>query len=127
SSGHGPAHEWPSRDDAWLVFPRRRDPGFLGRHSTSRSDARRQGMNPARLELLERVVDHEIVDSNGVPCGMVDDLELDGQPGAPLKVTFLLVGPGAWSARLPRLLGAIARRFSGDRIVRVSVVHIYTI
>ena len=37
------------------------------------------------LELL----DHEVVDADGVPCGIVDDVELAGEPGEPLRAVAL--------------------------------------
>lgn len=71
------------------------------------------------LDIVRQVLDHEVVDSNDVPCGMVDDIELEGSPGAELRVTALLVGVGAWSDRLPELVGRFVRWMFGSRKTRV--------
>jgi len=71
------------------------------------------------LDLLREVLDHEIVDVNEIPCGMVDDLAVEGDVGSELRVTALLVGPGIWSQRLPRPIGALARKLFGKQRVRV--------
>jgi sporulation protein YlmC with PRC-barrel domain len=70
------------------------------------------------LDLLRDVLDHTIVDAEGTPCGMVDDLLLDGGPGQ-LKVTALLVGPGPLLRRLPRALERAASALFGRRYARV--------
>jgi sporulation protein YlmC with PRC-barrel domain len=71
------------------------------------------------LDIVRQVLDHEVVDSNNVPCGMVDDLELEGGPGEELRVTALLVGPGAWTKRLPSAFEGLARLVFGARATRV--------
>ena len=70
------------------------------------------------LDLLREVLDHELVDADGVSCGMVDDLEFADTPHGPALVA-LIAGPGAWSPRLPALLAWTARRLFGDRRLRV--------
>jgi sporulation protein YlmC with PRC-barrel domain len=76
------------------------------------SDARRS------LDLLREVLDHELVDVDGVSCGMVDDIEFTMTPRGP-AVAALLVGPGAWGPRLPALLAWAARRCFGTQRQRV--------
>ena len=71
------------------------------------------------LDFVRQVLDHEVVDVNIFPCGMVDDLEIEGSPGKQLKVTAILVGVGAWSDRLPRLFGFAARKLFGSQRTRV--------
>ena len=71
------------------------------------------------LDMMRQVLDHEIVDVNNVPCGMVDDLEISGSPGEQLKVTALIVGVGAWSERLPSLFRVVAQRLLGRQKTRV--------
>ncbi|PYS98041.1 MAG: hypothetical protein DMF65_10630 [Acidobacteria bacterium] len=71
------------------------------------------------LDIVRQVLDHEVVDSNNVPCGMVDDVEVEGEPGGELKVTALLVGVGVWANRLPRVFGAAAKFVFGRRRTRV--------
>ena len=71
-----------------------------------------------RIELIGGLLDLPILDKEGVYCGVVDDIELDGASNAP-TVKSLLVGPGAYRGRLPgwamRIVGALA----GTRITRV--------
>jgi len=73
------------------------------------------------LELL----DHEVVDSEGTPCGIVDDVELAGEPGRPLRAVALLVGPGTIAERLVWPFNALVRRIFGRTHARVpwSEVH----
>jgi hypothetical protein len=71
------------------------------------------------LDVVRGVLDHEVVDSNEVPCGMVDDIEVEGGAGGELRVTALLVGVGAWADRLPRPFGAAAKLIFGRQITRV--------
>ena len=73
----------------------------------------------ARMDLVHQVLDRELVDADDVPCGTVDDLELEGAPGEALAVVALLVGPGAWGPRLPALPAAIAAKLFGTARVRV--------
>jgi hypothetical protein len=71
------------------------------------------------LELVRDLLDHELLDADGRPCGMVDDVELTGRAGGPLRVTGLLVGPSAWGARLPLGLGRLAKALVGRGQLRV--------
>ena len=71
------------------------------------------------LDMVRQVVDHEVVDVDNFPCGMVDDLEIEGAPGKQLKVTAILVGVGAWSNRLPGLFRFFARKLFGTQRTRV--------
>jgi len=77
-------------------------------------------MNPAgHLQLIAAVRDLQIVDSDGCKCGIVDDIEFEGEPGQRLAVTAILVGPGAYAGRVPRWLLWIMQRIGGRRIVRI--------
>jgi sporulation protein YlmC with PRC-barrel domain len=60
--------------------------------------------------LAHRLLDEQILDSEGRRCGRVDDIELKGSPP---RVTALLVGEGLYPRRLPRLLAPLARRLAG--------------
>ena len=71
------------------------------------------------LKLLSEVRDLQIVDKDGLNCGICDDLELEGGPGEPLRVAALLVGPGAYAHRLPRWLSRAFSWMAGRRITRV--------
>jgi sporulation protein YlmC with PRC-barrel domain len=66
-----------------------------------------------------RLLDDQLVDSDGRRCGRVDDLEIDGEPGSPAEIAAILSGPGVFSARMPRLLQGMAKRLFGDEVVRV--------
>lgn len=70
-------------------------------------------------DLCRQVLDHAVLDADDWPCGVVDDLELEGGVGTPLRVTALLVGPGAWAPRLPALFARLLPRIVGTRCVRV--------
>jgi sporulation protein YlmC with PRC-barrel domain len=72
-----------------------------------------------RLKLVSGVRDLQIEDSDGINCGIVDDIELEGKPGGPLKVKALIVGPGGYTKRLPRWAMAVVRLIAGDSVVRV--------
>jgi sporulation protein YlmC with PRC-barrel domain len=71
-----------------------------------------------RVDLVLRVVDHQIVGPEGELLGNVDDVELAEVDGRWL-VTGLMVGPAALSQRLPGKLGtwtnAVWRRLHPDR------------
>jgi sporulation protein YlmC with PRC-barrel domain len=79
-------------------------------------------MIPAgRMKLVSGLLDLPLVDSEGNYCGIVDDVELSGTPGKPLKLKALLVGPGAYAGRLPPLAMWLVRKMAGDRITRVPL------
>jgi hypothetical protein len=70
------------------------------------------------IELGLELLDRQLLDSEGEPCGKVDDLELayDGS-GRPV-VTALLVNPGALAPRLGwagHLVHAVWHRLHPDR------------
>jgi hypothetical protein len=72
------------------------------------------------LDISRQVLDHQLVDSNDVPCGKVDDVEVEGTAGGELKITALLVGNGAASERLPELFKVLSQMLFGRRVVRVA-------
>ena len=77
-------------------------------------------MKPAdRLDLVGQLRDLQIVDSDGVHCGIVDDVELAGKAGGALRVKALLVGPGGYARRLPRWSMALVRLVAGSACVHV--------
>jgi sporulation protein YlmC with PRC-barrel domain len=78
------------------------------------------------LDLLREVLDHELVDAEGVSCGMVDDIEFEDTPRGPVPAA-LVAGPGAWGPRLPALLALCARRLFGSRRVRVPWTEVHDI
>ena len=72
-----------------------------------------------QLDLYRQVLDHVLVDCDGLPCGTIDEIEASGELGEPLQIEALLVGPGAWARRLPALFQALARLAFGTRTTRV--------
>jgi sporulation protein YlmC with PRC-barrel domain len=91
-----------------------------GRKGEAR-DGRRAGAAAGRdpLQFVRDVLDHEVVDAHQVPCGVVDDIEMEIQPGKGMRPVALLIGPGAWQRRLAPWMAAIARRIAGSREVRI--------
>ena len=74
-------------------------------NATRRQDSRsamRAGADAAgeALQLVRDVLDHEVVDAHQLPCGIVDDIEVDVQPGKGIRPVALFIGPGAWQRRL---------------------------
>jgi sporulation protein YlmC with PRC-barrel domain len=53
-----------------------------------------------QVDLGLRLLDDQLFDSDEHRCGRVDDIQLEGAPGARTEVSALLVGPGAWTGRL---------------------------
>jgi len=76
------------------------------------------------FDLVYRLLDDQIVDVDGRRCGRVDDIELIGEPGAPLQVDALLTGRGTYAARLPRRLRGLARTLFGDDVRGATVQRI---
>ena len=76
------------------------------------------------LDLGLEVLDHEVVDATGVPCGVVDDVELAGGPGKPLRAVALLIGPGVVASRFTWPFNALVRRMFGRGHVRVPWAQI---
>ena len=80
-----------------------------------------------RLHLVADVRDLQIIDCDGLYCGIADDIAFEGGPGRKLEPAAILVGPGTYRARLPRWLAWLAILIAGDRIVRVPWKEIETI
>lgn len=79
------------------------------------------------IKALSELRDLQIFDVDEHLCGICDDLEFEGEPGGPLKVAALLVGPGAWRGRLPAPLFRLLRLIAGERVIRVpwsAVEHV---
>lgn len=47
--------------------------------------------NPSHLDLVRMILDHQLLDSDYVECGKVDDLEVESHEGT-WRVTALLTG-----------------------------------
>jgi sporulation protein YlmC with PRC-barrel domain len=72
------------------------------------------------IELLRDVLDHDVVDADGVRCGIVDDIELAQEGGKAPVLAALVVGPGAWAPRLPAVFAVVARRLFGSATTRIA-------
>jgi sporulation protein YlmC with PRC-barrel domain len=77
-----------------------------------------------RIKLVSQLLDLPLIDSDGNYCGIVDDIELDGAAGKKTRLAALLVGPGAYSTRMPAWAMPLIRTIAGDRITRVPVAQI---
>jgi hypothetical protein len=79
----------------------------------------------SRIKLVSELLDLPLLDSEGSYCGIVDDVELEGT--RQLKLTALLVGPGAYRERMPAWLFWLVKAIAGDRVTRVSLDMVRTI
>jgi sporulation protein YlmC with PRC-barrel domain len=73
------------------------------------------------LKLVAELLDLPIMDKDGRYCGIVDDVELSGSAGKEMRIKALLVGPGAYDARLPRWAFWLISKVAGDRVARVPI------
>jgi hypothetical protein len=78
-----------------------------------------QERRPPFLDLVRGVMDHQMLDSDLIECGKVDDVELEMVSGE-LRAVALYSGPGSASVHLPRWAGALMRKLFGRRSTRVS-------
>jgi hypothetical protein len=74
---------------------------------------------PDYVDVYRQVLDHALLDADDWLCGIVDDIEVEGGVGEPLRITALLVGPGAWASRVPALVARMVPHLFGTRCVRV--------
>jgi hypothetical protein len=77
-------------------------------------------MEHPELDLAYRLLDLDLVDSDGRRCGKVDDIELAGSPGEALYLAAIVAGPGAWPARFTRRLRRVAGRLLHGGRTRIS-------
>ena len=77
------------------------------------------GGRPDYVDVYRQVLDHALLDADDWLCGIVDDIEVEGDAGGPLRITALRVGPGAWASRLPALFARMVPQLFGTRCVRV--------
>jgi sporulation protein YlmC with PRC-barrel domain len=71
--------------------------------------------------IAHRLLDEQILDSEGQRCGRVDDIELGGNPP---RIAALLVGESLYPRRLPKLLRGVARRIAGPEVWGSSAVRV---
>jgi hypothetical protein len=100
--------------------------GLPGRDSRDRGrgdpaadrDQRRWGLIAVKhdqIDLAYRLLDLDLVDSEGIRCGKVDDLVIEGDPGELAYVTAIRTGTGALAERFPPRLRGLGRRlFRGE-------------
>jgi sporulation protein YlmC with PRC-barrel domain len=79
------------------------------------------------IKLVSELLDLPLFDTEGKYCGIVDDVELEGAPGKPLKLNALLVGPGAYAGRMPAWALWLLKMIAGDRITRVPMDKVRSI
>jgi len=79
------------------------------------------------VKLVSQLLDLPIIDKDERWCGIVDDVELEAAAGKDMRVKALLVGPGAYSGRMPKWLFAVVRAIAGDRMVRVPAAEVIEI
>jgi hypothetical protein len=77
-----------------------------------------------RMDLVYRVLDDQLVDVDGRRCGRADDLEFDGDLGAPPRLYSILSGSGVWWRRLPRPLRGVGERVFGSGVVGEDVIRV---
>ena len=94
----------------------RRHPRDRGRRDPADAvDERRPGVSEAvEVDIALGILDHQLVDSEGINCGKVDDLEIAGLDGGSPEVTEIIVGGNAWRSR--GLLGRLAARLAGNAV-----------
>jgi sporulation protein YlmC with PRC-barrel domain len=81
-------------------------------------------MEHREIDLGYLLLDAELVDVNGRRCGKVDDLELDGAPGEPTRLSAILSGTGLWVDRLPRRLRSVGARLFPEPVLGKNVVRV---
>ena len=81
----------------------------------------------SKIKLVSELLDLPLFDNEGKYCGIVDDVEFAGAAGKELKLKALLVGPGAYSGRLPRWAMWVVKLLAGDRLTRVPMDKVRSI
>jgi sporulation protein YlmC with PRC-barrel domain len=76
------------------------------------------------IKIVSQLLDLPIIDKDERSCGIVDDIELSGSAGKEMRIEALLVGPGAYQARMPGWLFWLTRKIAGDRMARVPADQI---
>jgi sporulation protein YlmC with PRC-barrel domain len=81
----------------------------------------------SRIKLVSELLDLPLFDNEGVYCGIVDDVDLSGGLGKELQLKALLVGPGAYTGRLPAWAMWLVEKIAGDRTTRVPMEKVRSI
>jgi len=77
-----------------------------------------------KIDIGLRVLDHQLLDSEDVRCGKVDDVLFEEGADGALMVTALLTGPRAQRRRLPKWLRRMAGWIGRDVEHRVPWEHV---
>ena len=77
-----------------------------------------------RVKLVSQLLDLPIIDKDERSCGIVDDVELSGDAGKEARVEAILVGPGAYQARMPVWMYWLVRKIAGERMARIPADQI---
>jgi sporulation protein YlmC with PRC-barrel domain len=80
-----------------------------------------EGRDREPIFVVHRLLDEQLLDSEGRRCGRVDDIELRGSPP---RIAALLVGVGLYPRRLPRGIRRLARRLAGPETWGSNAVRI---
>jgi hypothetical protein len=75
------------------------------------------------FDLVRDLLDHELIDVEGVSCGMADDVEIRVD-GRECVVVALICGPDAWVPRLPAALRMLARLVGARGHARVPFAEV---
>ena len=76
-------------------------------------------MKEDEFDVGYRILDDDLVDSEGRRCGKVDDVEIAGHVGEPAHLRAIVAGPGAWPNRLPEFARGLATKLFAGAVVRV--------
>jgi sporulation protein YlmC with PRC-barrel domain len=76
-------------------------------------------MKDDEIRLRAQILDREVIDSEFFPCGKIADVEFKGEPGKPLRISTILLGPGAWSKRLPASLQLLVEKTLGTEEMQI--------
>jgi hypothetical protein len=85
-------------------------------------------MNPSGpLKILREVRDLQVIDQDGINCGICDDVEFQGTPGKPLVLTSLLIGTTALLRRLPPWISCVLEWIIPHHVVRIPWEDVETV
>ena len=76
------------------------------------------------LDISRQLLDRQVTDVNNVPCGKVDDLELEGGIGTELKVIAILIGSRVAFDRLPALPRFLLQKMVPGKLIKISWSHV---
>lgn len=74
----------------------------------------------AHWDLARDLLDHELLDVDGMPCGRVDDIELEDCGDGRLRITALLSGSAARAPRQPAIVRWLMHTLDARAIRRIA-------